>query len=76
MICSNCTFMELKFKYANLLTFEIRRSNCTFMELKWDSLFLLRALDKPFKLYLYGIEIGLQMEEPQVIPVQIVPLWN
>ena len=33
-ICSNCTFMELKFPWTELAPCRLLCSNCTFMELK------------------------------------------
>ena len=33
---SNCTFMELKYKFPKSMREPLRRSNCTFMELKWE----------------------------------------
>ena len=37
MICSNCTFMELKLHEDNKTMVEVSGSNCTFMELKYVS---------------------------------------
>ncbi len=38
ILCSNCTFMELKSDDMSNGTLQILRSNCTFMELKFKML--------------------------------------
>ena len=57
MLCSNCTFMELKFFTAESISSILSCSNCTFMELKCGSLEVSQPRSR-FKLYLYGIEIS------------------
>ena len=37
LVCSNCTFMELKSAITNVMNL-LECSNCTFMELKSDKL--------------------------------------
>ena len=51
------------------------RSNCTFMELKLRCCNLV-IISVMFKLYLYGIEIGVRNNSLSWYSVQIVPLWN
>ena len=75
-LCSNCTFMELKFLLSYFLPYCFIGSNCTFMELKYVRGLLDTRSVSCSNCTFMELKYRIKLRYNEIWGVLIVPLWN